>query len=194
MNVKYPCVINEINYGGEKAIKKTFEQGRLDKEFANESEAYRVFSGYKWFPHIHEIGDHYVIYKYYGPSNGWSNSVYKENISYLPQEKKDILLEKIIFAIYDIYEKGYAHRDLHSLNIFYSPTALDIIIIDFELMCKYQTQIPFLSSYDVIGVGLESPYDSLNNCIMKEYPYSIKNSFGIKSVQEIEGILNKRSQ
>lgn len=191
MGSKHSCIIKETKYSEEKAILKTFEKGKLDAEFNNEAEAVRIFSKYKWFPEVYEIGDNSITYKYYGKSNGWNNSINKANILQLPAEKKNTLLENIISAIYDIHGNGYAHRDLHALNIFYSSDTLDIIIIDFELMAKYKSPIPFISSYDIIGAGLESPYDSLNNCVMKDYPHSIKNSFDIKSIGEIEKILNK---
>ena len=136
---------------GKPHVLKVFSEGKegmrsRDKEmFAMEK-----FGKEPWTPDWVDYGPNWMMMKYYQQ---------KRRVDYLAgvsdEEERRKMAGKVIDLLFDIYSKGYAHRDAHSLNVFYEKGQMKII--DFESMSEQDTSIPFLQSYDIKAKGSKSP-------------------------------------
>ena len=95
-----------------------------------------------------------------------------------------------IAIIYEIYRRGFAHRDFHSRNLFYVDGRLKLI--DFETITAfpYEKRPAFIKSYDITGSGLESPYMTGHMCYGSRIPYSVSNVLGIGIAEAIDSYCN----
>ena len=165
----------EIKIGNDIYVQKIFEENEIGLDcFEKEKEANERFSKYIWF-------DKWVDFK----KNSFVRKYYNENsrIDLIGHKLKKIEREKIagqvLSAILDLYVEGFAHRDIHSRNLYYVDD--EIKLIDFETLCKYEglDKLTFDNSYDVTGVGLESPFLTGNMGFLSRHPLSVSNILGI---------------
>lgn len=171
-----------IEKDGKLYIKKTFiDTIDSTSAFKTEAYAYKRFQKYSWCPKLIEQGADYLITEYL--PNEYRLDQYKG-------KKDKSLLGEILWCILDIYNEGFAHRDIHSKNIFVTNTGIKII--DFETIIPQEKSVDFYESYDITGLGLESPYQTQNMGIMNKLEYSFSSIFNIKSVDEIKAVLNER--
>lgn len=171
-----------IEKDGKLFLKKTFiDTSDSTNAFIAETNAYKMFQKYSWCPKIIEQGDNYLIIEYL--PNEYRLDQYKG-------KKDKSLLGEILWCILDIYNEGFAHRDIHSKNIFVTNTGIKII--DFETIISQKKSIDFYESYDITGLGLKSPYQTQNMGVMNKLEYSLSSIFNINSVDEIKALLNER--
>ncbi len=159
---------------GSPFIEKVFEdsdEGRAS--FENEAFANEKFSNFSWFPEGYVVADLVIRQKAY------PEAARLDRLSSLlgPSEKRKIA-GMVLEVISDIYEAGYAHRDIHAKNIFYSNGGL--VLIDFETLCSQSNKVDLFESYDITAQGLPSPHLTGHMCFNHErLPYSLKNILGV---------------
>lgn len=134
-----------INFNGEKAIKKTYKNGR-ERFLTREIFAFTFFgSKTSFFPDILDSGTNYVITKFY------------ENLlDDRSDAERNILLEPYGKEIVDIlrifFDEGYALVDFFPKNLILTPKK-EIKVIDTEFLYKYKVKpSTFVNSYDIQGL------------------------------------------
>jgi serine/threonine protein kinase len=81
-------------------------------------------------------------------------------IESLADEAKREIAQQVLSIVLDLYTEGWAHRDLHARNLFLLDDGR-VMLKDYETMTQYGASKPsFLSSYDITGRGLPSPYQT----------------------------------
>lgn len=174
------CELIEIS--GKHYIKKNYIN-TVDgvNSFETELSALKRFQQYDWCPKLFDSGENYIIIEYF--SNELRLDQYKG--------AKDInLLSNILWAMLDIYCEGYAHRDIHSKNIFVTNSGIKFI--DFESVFKNNQNSDFYESYDITGKGLPSPFQTNNMCFFSSDENSLSKLFKIKTKEELIAILETK--
>lgn len=175
------AVTEVVKYNARKAIRKTFfDSDEAKRAFNNEIEAYRKFANYKWCPLLLEKGDNSFTIEFFDCKDRLDK---RKNLS------KEFLSE-ILWIITDLYTQGIAHCDIHSRNIYVTDEGIKLI--DFETISKLPECIDLFESYDITGEGLESPFFTMNMCVMSKDPLSISSIFNVKNVSELQVILENR--
>lgn len=168
---------------GEPAVLKIFhytDEGRSSMQA--EKIAMEVFQGREWAPKWIDSGDNWILQKYYPTPKRLDIKGIK-----LKDQEKKVIACKIILALEDIYNEGYAHRDVHCKNIFIVNGTP--VLIDYETLCKQNNHKDFFSSYDITARGLESPYNTQSMCFNNNrISYSIRNVLGV-SISEVKKIM-----
>jgi hypothetical protein len=95
-----------------------------------------------------------------------------------------------VAIIYEIYRRGFAHRDFHARNLFYVNGRLKLIDFETMIALPQNARPPFVESYDVTGKGLESPYMTGYMCYRSRIPYSVSNVLGIGISEAIDSYGN----
>jgi hypothetical protein len=147
--------------------------------FENESLAAEIFAGYPWkIPWISKTQNSFITLYY--PQR------YRLNICGHNQSKKTKkrIAVEVINILFDIFQKGYAHRDAHAKNIFLIKNRL--YLFDFEVIAPYPNSFlpPFPLSYDITGLGLDSPYLTNRMCYQSRSKFSLQNILKIP-VEEV---------
>ena len=163
-----PSLLYLVDYHGKNAIKKQFKPHRDERYFENEVLAVNQFAEYDWFPVVYEIKDNYILYEYYPHC-----------------------LNIIIFAAYDIYQKGFAHRDIHCKNILLNNSG-DVKIIDWEFLAEREDEIDFIDSYDVVGRGIKDGQVHAGSVYLfdKQYRFSVFRFFNTLDLDYIKNVIN----
>ncbi len=137
--------IEQIDYHGKKAVKKTFKAG-FQRFLEHEAFACETFSQkLDTVPPLWEKGDNYVIIPWY------------ENIlEGLSKRKKRKLLkphaDQVIKSMQTFYREGYALIGFNPDNLILTPEH-KIKLIDFEFLYRYKEKPEsFLQSYDIAGI------------------------------------------
>lgn len=88
------------------------------------------------------------------------------------REKEGIAIDCLEIA-FEMFCAGAAHRDFHAGNFFLVDNSL--LLGDFETLCEYDTsRIPFESSYDLTGEGIDSPFLTGNMHYSQVCPNSLE--------------------
>jgi hypothetical protein len=182
--------VAEVN-DGRRCVKKIFARsadGR--RSFTNECLARKEFAGADWMTPCLEF------------SRAWR----RENWILCPRYPAETRLDRIAFSlkkserrqiagqalaiIYEIYRRGFAHRDFHSRNLFYIDGRLKLI--DFETLIAFprKHRPSFIESYDITGKGFQSPYMTGRMCYISRIPYSVSNVLGIGINEAIDSYCN----
>jgi hypothetical protein len=108
----------------------------------------------------------------------------------LTRTERRHIAAQAVAILYEIYRRGFAHRDFHARNLFYVNGRLKLI--DFETLIAFpQNARPrFIESYDITGKGLESPYMTGYMCYASRIPYSVSNVLGIGINEAIDSYGN----
>jgi len=162
-------------------VRKIFKKDNIGKNcFKKEILARKIFKDSFWISPILKKGKNWMIFPYYSKEFKLNTAV--KNFSAKERLKVAIQVGQVIF---DIFMKGYAHCDFHANNLFFVDGKL--ICIDFECIRRYpkNKRPPFPESYDIIGRGLKSPFQTNNMCY-------ISRSGNLLSMQEILKISKER--
>lgn len=174
-------ILEVIDFNGYKVVKKVFIDS-IDgkKSFENEKSAIDKFKDFNWYPKVYDVGKNYIVYEYI------DNKLRLDNlIEELDEKEKCLILNEIISTLLDIYSNDFAHRDFHGKNIFYIK-GQGVKIIDFECISDIsKINSGFFNSYDVRGIGLDSPHLTGNMCVFNNSSTSISNLFGIINVNQL---------
>lgn len=93
----------------------------------------------------------------------------------LPESERLEIARQCLLIALEIFLQGYAHRDFHAKNMFWVDG--QVRLVDYEVLQPYPAgQLPaFPESYDLKGVGLKSPFATMNMCYESVDPNSLKN-------------------
>jgi len=152
----------KIQIKGEPHVLKVFSDtvdGR--QSLQAEIKAMHEFAGRVWAPFWVNSGENWILQRFYPAKNRLD--VVAARLSNVEKKK---IAGKVLDIIYDLYQSGYAHRDIHGKNIFFHEG--ELILIDFETLCDQSHDVPFLASYDITGQGLSSPYKTGNMCFLQD--------------------------
>jgi hypothetical protein len=177
---------------GRRCVKKVFitsADGR--RSFANERLARKVFPGHDWMTPCIEIGRNWCLQNWimcpmYPPDARLDRIAFS-----LTRSERRQVAGQAVGIIYEMYRRGFAHRDFHARNLFYVDGQLKLI--DFETMTAlpHNCRPPFVESYDITGRGLESPYLTGHMCYVSRIPYSVSNVLGIGIGEAIDSYANR---
>jgi hypothetical protein len=180
----------EVN-DGRQYVKKVFIRsidGR--RSFDNERLARTEFAGHDWMTPCVELGRNWCLQNWimcpmYPPETRLDRVAFS-----LSRPERRRIAGQAVAIIYEIYRRGFAHRDFHSRNLFYLDGRLKLI--DFETITTFPSEKrpPFIESYDVTGSGLESPYMTGHMCYGSRIPYSVANVLGIGIAEAIDSYCN----
>lgn len=169
-----------IAFNGKSAVKKQWEDNaEAGKAFETEKTFYQEFAHYPWAPKLYETGDDYLIMEYFDNQYRLDQMDLNEKS---PQERNRMLGE-ILKCLIAIYANKWAHCDIHSKNIFYTPEGIKII--DYESAQKVESLGDFFNSYDITGEGLTSPFRTGNMGVLAEKNKSLKKYFDITDKKDL---------
>lgn len=154
--------IELISYKGGKAIKKTFKPN-CEIFLNNEVKAYTIFGELAEVPQLLEKGDNYIITSYIEGSKPLGNRI---NIK---------TLKKCLSLLNKIFDRGYSLLDFKPSNFLIDKNK-NPHIIDFEFLHKYENNLTFLESYDLVGAP--ESINLLHKPIIKIPPH--KKQFDVK--------------
>ena len=94
------------------------------------------------------------------------------------EQKRDYARKALSVAL-DLYEAGWAHRDLKTANFFVRDDG-GLVLKDFETLCRYPAKKPsFFGSYDLTGRGLPSPFRTAHQGFFAERPDALGAMLGV---------------
>ncbi|KPP96507.1 MAG: FkbM family methyltransferase [Bacteroidetes bacterium HLUCCA01] len=159
--------------GQPAVLKQYFDTNDGNNSFSSELLAISLFNDRKWFPKCIKNGKRWILQEYI------PNSLRLDVlVNYLNKEEKRTIAGRILDVIFEIYDSGYAHRDIHAKNIFIVDG--NPILIDYETIIKQSKSVDFLKSYDITAKGLISPYNTSNMCWNnRNYSYTLLNTLGV---------------
>lgn len=179
-----------VTIAGKPHVKKVFaETDNGMRSFANEKLAFELFSTRDWMAPWVQQGPNWFIRPMYPASSRLDLAfrwLYVASRMRLGGEAPSFLLGsrvrlagEVLSIILDIYAEHYAQRDIHARNLFLSDNHLKLV--DFETMCRYPADRfgDFATSYDVTGLGLDSPYLTDNMGYASKSPISASQVLGI---------------
>ncbi len=163
---------------------KTFDLVQNSKQsFENEKLAAEIFGKYKWFPKT-DIKENSLQIEYFDHKDRLD--ICLDNLT---NEEKESIKNQIIFILIDLYKNGYSHRDLHQKNIFFSNGIVKLI--DYETINKIQPNVEFFDSYDITGKNDESPYRTMNMCILHNSDVSLNKLFQFSNVTDFKNYFDE---
>ena len=162
------CVSVDVN--GVKAVKKIFLENR--ESYLAEVKAGELFGNQPWFPQVMERGDNFIVLPLF---DGTRLDLIAPQMD---SQTREHVCDQAISALASIHQAGYAHRDFHTKNLFWQHGKL--YVTDFETLTKYPGKVPsFPQSYDLIGQGLESPFQTGHMCYSSPHEFSLQSMLHI---------------
>lgn len=146
----------EICLGKKETI---FEKNKNKIFYHSEQELEKLKNIYKKISHLESIPE--MIFE-----NNFCLQEYCKGIVLLKSEPKPLHKEILINFLKDLNHLGFAHRDLHCKNIIISKKKL--YVIDWDFVTEQRCDI--MDHYDLTGKGLESPHETNNTHIFKDFP------------------------
>lgn len=132
------------------------------RSFWSERRAYRTFCSYPWMPQWIRWGMTMRGRPWFETERYSEDHRLDMVIESLADEAKREIAQQVLSIVLDLYTEGWAHRDLHARNLFLLDDGR-VMLKDYETMTQYGASKPsFLSSYDITGRGLPSPYRTGN--------------------------------
>jgi len=146
---------------GKPCVLKIFADSEMAiSGYENEKLASQLFAGKAWAPDWIDVGPNWILQRLFDQRNRLDRLV--PSMSF---EEREAVAGKIIEMISDIHASGYAHRDVHALNIFMENGQPKLI--DFETIHPQDKSIPLAQSYDISGEGIPSPFGTGQMCYTK---------------------------
>lgn len=141
---------------GDRLFRKQFRPGQADA-IQRELLARDVFAGRPWILPVlkHDAG---ILFFPELPQECRLDRVAQT----LARLERFEVARQAMEIMFEMFMRGFAHRDFHSKNLFWVEGRL--VVIDFESMGRYGDRPAFPESYDVVGRGMPSPYQTHNAC------------------------------
>lgn len=104
------------------------------------------------------------------------------------QSERREAAHQAVRAMWDIFNRGYAHRDFHARNLFWKNG--QIKVTDFETIKSYPAgEMPaFPDCYDLTGQGLASPFETANMGYSSDHPLALQQVLGVPVEEAIDGV------
>lgn len=176
---------------GRRYVKKVFARSPDGQSsFANERLARKVFADYKWMTPCVEFGRNWCFQNWLMCPMYPRESRLDKVASSMSRFERRHIAGQAMAIIYDMYRRGFAHRDFHARNLFYINGQL--MLIDFETIAKFPRdhRPSFIKSYDVTGHGLDSPFMTGHMGYASRIPYSVSSVLGVEIAQAIDAYCN----
>jgi len=162
------CVSIDVN--SVKAVKKIFLENR--ESYLAEVKAAELFGHQPWFPKVIERGDDFIVLPLF---DGTRLDLIAPQMD---ARTRQHVCDQAISALATIHQAGFAHRDFHTKNLFWQNGQL--YVTDFETLIKYPGRVPsFPQSYDLIGQGMDSPFQTDRMCYSSPHAFSLQNMLDI---------------
>ncbi len=151
---------------GRPYLKKVFHddvEGRA--AMRAELRAAEVFGELRWMSPLLESESMWLRRRWFEPQERLDVAV--QNAS---EDVREEMAFQAVGALFDMFRRGYAHRDFHARNLFWTEGTLKVI--DFECLGEYGNgaRPAFPESYDLTGRGLTSPHRTDNMCYLGGHP------------------------
>lgn len=144
-------------------VTKRFVDSPLAAEcLANERLAREVFIDAPWMTPILRHDETSITLPLYPDSARLENA-----LPGLRRSERQYLALELLKIAFEIHRAGYAHRDFHSGNVFLVDG--QIRLVDYETITRCSDDTPFPRAYDLIGVGLPSPYNTRGTCYARDH-------------------------
>jgi SAM-dependent methyltransferase len=141
---------------GDRVFRKQFRAGQthaLEMELL----AREVFAGSPWLVPVLRVESDAIVLPQLPPDRRLDLLAPRLSAS----ERREVA-HQAVEASFDMFCRGYAHRDFHAKNLFWVDGQL--YVIDFEAMAAYDVRPAFPESYDMVGRGMPSPYQTHHKC------------------------------
>jgi hypothetical protein len=122
-----------------------------------ELKAAELFGALAWMPPVLQSGPGWLRRPWYAAEERLDRAARGAS-----QHVRETMAVQAVGALFDMFRRGYAHRDFHARNLFWVDGQLKVI--DFECMTPFAPgpRPPFPQSYDLTGQGLPSPHRTHN--------------------------------
>lgn len=170
-------VCRSVSIDGEPFIKKTFTsdeigQACLERELA----AQEIFGECPWLTPVVKKGRNWFLVPCYPKEKRLDHLA-----PALGEDQRLQVAKQAVEILFEIFLRGYAHRDFHARNLFLMDGQLRVI--DFEALGAQPSgrRPAFPVSYDMTGQGLESPFRTNQMCYTADdkYKKSLTHVLGI---------------
>ena len=137
---------------GKPCVLKLFsDHADARRAYNAEMRALELFKGKPWAPHWVDTGPNWILEEFY-PQTCRLDRVAET----MTRDEQVAVAAQAVGVLRDIYDAGYAHRDVHAENFFLVDGQL--VLIDFETLGEQEAGTRFESSYDITGQGMDSPF------------------------------------
>jgi hypothetical protein len=132
-----------IRFGNDLAVCKTFKRGN-DLRLVRELQVLRGCEGCRVVPELLATGPNWYVIRYF------EGARVRDRIGPAGMISLDDAI-RVVEAMRELYERGFAHMDLTPDNILIGPSG-SAMLIDFEAAHQYAVRPPaFEDSYDIVG-------------------------------------------
>lgn len=151
---------DRVEVGGRSYLRKTFDSKHLGAScYEKELLAHELFRERPWMPPFVRDGKHSFLRPWYAEEARLDAAA-----AGMDEQTRFAVARQAVGILFDIFAAGYAHRDFHAGNLFWVNGQL--LATDFETLERYPAgrRPPFPLSYDLVGKGLDSPFDTGGMC------------------------------
>jgi hypothetical protein len=184
-----------VHIGRRALTRRIMLYGRpwVEKQFANDADgrlaferellAQKLFAGRPWLMPMEERGPRTLAMPRFSDEQRLDIAAKSMNEA----ERLDAA-QQAVHAAWEIFERGYAHRDLHAKNFFWMKGQL--ILTDLETIEAYpESAAPaFPESYDIVARGLPSPHSTGNMCYTADREMSLRRVLGVPFERAVEAV------
>jgi hypothetical protein len=184
MHIGRRAIVRGILLSGQPGLEKRFamgEEGTLAME--RELLAQQLFGKRPWLVPIVQRGSKAIAMPRYKDEQRLDRAA----ITMSEAERIDAARQALRIA-WEIFEKGYAHRDFHAGNLFWVNGR--VMATDFETMEPYpQNQSPaFPDSYDLAGKGLPTAFSTRFMSYTRDSPEALQQVLGVPLSEALKGV------
>ena len=184
MHIGRRAFVRGILLSGQPGLEKHFSMNAEGKLcFERELLAQELFGDRPWLVPVVKRGVRTVAMCRYKQEQRLDHAVQG-----MDEETRLEVARQALRIAWEIFNKGYAHRDFHSRNLFWVKDRL--MATDFETLEPYPAdQIPaFPESYDVSGGGLPSPYSTANMSYVRDRSDGLQQVLGVPLNEAMKGV------
>ena len=149
--------------------------------------ARHLFNGYRWMSPILRQGRYWFDMPRYAEEAKLSLAA----VGAAEDERLEMAVQAVE-VVWDIFDAGYAHCDLHADNLFW--VGGRIVVIDFETMQAYPpgARLAFPLSYDITGRGMPPPFKMVSRPCYTAGPANLEDTLGVPAGIAVAGAAARR--
>ena len=169
---------------GRPWIEKAFSDnadGRL--AFEREMLAQKLFKGRPWLMPMVERGPRKLAMPRFSEAQRLDVA-----LPLMSESERLDAAQQAVHAAWEIFDQGYAHRDLHAKNLFWVQGQL--IVTDLETLEAYPPEsVPaFPESYDIVARGLPSPHSTAHMCYTSGHEFALQRTLQVPLARALETV------
>ncbi|MCB1423513.1 MAG: hypothetical protein KDJ69_13835 [Nitratireductor sp.] len=170
---------------GKPCVLKLFsDHADARRAYNAEMRALELFKGKPWAPNWVDTGPNWILEEFYPQARRLDRVA-----ETMARDERVAVAAQAVGVLRDIYDTGYAHRDVHAENFFLVDGQL--VLIDFETLGEQEPDVRFESSYDITGTGMDSPFKTGAMCYSnRRSDRSLARVLGVRFDEALEAERN----